>query len=38
MNKMEKEGLVVQPEMTGKVQATLIATDFDDAYTPPAED
>ena len=31
-------GLVVQPEMTGKVQATLIATDFDDAYTPPAED
>ena len=31
-------GLVVQPEMTGKVQATLIATDFDDAYTPPVED
>ena len=25
-------GLVVQPEMSGKVQATLIATDFDDAY------
>ena len=25
-------GLVVQPEMAGKVQATLIATDFDDAY------
>ena len=25
-------GIVVQPEMVGKVQATLIATDFDDAY------
>ena len=30
-------GLVVQSEMEGKVQATLIATDFDDAYAPPAE-
>jgi len=30
-------GLVVQPEMEGKVQATLIATDFDDTYAPPAE-
>ena len=27
-------GLVVQEEMTGRVQATLIATDFDDAYIP----
>ena len=27
-------GLVVQPEMAGRVQATLIATDFDDAYIP----
>ena len=27
-------GLVVQEEMAGKVQATLIATDFDDAYIP----
>ena len=25
-------GLVVQPEMAGRVQATLIATDFDDTY------
>ena len=27
-------GLVVQEEMAGRVQATLIATDFDDAYIP----
>ena len=27
-------GLVVQPEMAGRVQATLIATDFDDTYIP----
>ena len=27
-------GLVVQPEMAGGVQATLIATDFDDTYIP----
>ena len=27
-------GLVVQEEMAGKVQATLIATDFDDTYIP----
>ena len=27
-------GLVVQPEMAGRVQVTLIATDFDDAYIP----
>ena len=30
-------GIVVYPEMAGKVQATLIATNFDDAYVPPAE-
>ena len=27
-------GLVVQPEMAGRVQATLLATDFDDTYIP----
>ena len=27
-------GLVVQEEMAGRVQATLIATDFDDSYIP----
>ena len=27
-------GLVVQPEMAGMVQSTLIATDFDDTYIP----
>ena len=27
-------GVVVQQEMEGRVQATLIATDFDDGYTP----
>ena len=30
-------GLVVQEEMVGKVQATLIATDFDDTYIPASE-
>ena len=30
-------GLVVQEEMAGKVQATLIATDFDDTYIPASE-
>ena len=30
-------GLVVQEEMAGKVQATLIATDFDDTYIPVSE-
>ena len=30
-------GLVVQPEMVGSVQATLIATDFDEAYIPASE-
>ena len=30
-------GLVVQPEMAGSVQATLIATDFDEAYIPASE-
>ena len=30
-------GLVVQPEMAGSVQATLIATDFDEAYIPVSE-
>ena len=30
-------GLVVQPEMAGRVQATLIATDFDDAYIPASQ-
>ena len=30
-------GLVVQPEMAGRVQATLIATDFDDSYIPASE-
>ena len=27
-------GLVVQEGMAGRVQATLIATDFDDSYIP----
>ena len=30
-------GLVVQPEMVGRVQATLIATDFDDTYIPASQ-
>ena len=30
-------GLVVQEEMAGRVQATLIATDFDDTYIPASE-
>lgn len=30
-------GLVVQPEMAGRVQATLIATDFDDTYIPASQ-
>ena len=30
-------GLVVQDDMEEKVQATLVATDFDDAYTAPAK-
>ena len=30
-------GLVVQEEMAGKVQATLVATDFDDTYIPASE-
>ena len=30
-------GLVVQPEMAGRVQATLIATDFDDSYVPASQ-
>ena len=30
-------GLIVQEEMAGKVQATLIATDFDDTYIPASE-
>ena len=31
-------GLVVQPGMEGRVQATLIATDFDDAYIRAVQD
>ena len=30
-------GLVVQEDMAGKVQATLVATDFDESYVPPEE-
>ena len=30
-------GLVVQENMAGKVQATLVATDFDESYVPPEE-
>ena len=30
-------GLVVQDDMEGKVQATLVATDFDDTYTAPGK-
>ena len=30
-------GLVVQEEMAGRVQATLIATDFDDSYVPASQ-
>ena len=30
-------GLVVQESMAGKVQATLVATDFDESYVPPEE-